>query len=245
MTVALRVQTASLGSFVKGKMRRSGRRMAAILVSGLLAVPLAGAAAMMTAHAAGATVTTPRAPTGLQTLPSGSTGVEFIWTPGNNGHATVDHYTISYYLGGVYQGVWTTIPEFPHITTLTGFATGGSYQFTLSAHNSVGDGPQSAKSLAVRVGSPSPPTCCSSAKRVAAGSIMLKFAKPPMNGAPITKYTATCSSSNHGVLKSKTGKVTLITVTGLTPGKNYTCKVSATNSRGTGPLSRPTNRVQA
>jgi hypothetical protein len=39
--------------------------------------------------------------------------------------------------------------------------------------------------------------------------------------------------------------VTLITVTGLTPAKNYTCKVSATNSRGTGPLSRPTNRVTA
>jgi hypothetical protein len=212
--------------------------MGTVLVVSLLALPLA-------AVAAGATVTAPSAPTGLTVLPSGSTGVEFIWTPGSNGHATVDHYTISYYQGGVYQGVWGTVPEFPHQTTLTGFTTGASYQFTMSAHNSVGDGPQSKKSAPVRVGSPSAPICCSSATRVAAGAIKLKFAKPPTNGAPITKYTATCSSSNHGVLKSKTGKVTLITVTGLTPGKRYTCKVSATNSRGTGPWSRPTNQVTA
>jgi Fibronectin type III domain len=219
--------------------------MGTALVAGLLAVSLAGVAAVATAPVAGAAVSKPNAPTGLSTLPSGSTGVEFLWTPGNNGHSTVDHYTISYYLGGVYKGIWATIPEFPHITTLTGFSTGASYQFTISAHNSLGDGPQSAKSAAVRVGSPSPPTCCSSAIRVAAGAVKLKFAKPPANGAPITKYTATCRSSNHGVLKSKTGTVTLITVTGLTPGKNYVCQVTATNSRGTGPASRPTNRVKA
>ena len=226
-------------------MRRSVGRVGTVLVAGLLTLPLAGVAAVATAHVAGATVTTPSAPTGLIALPSGSTGVEFIWTPGNNGHSAVDHYSISYYLGGVYKGVWATVPEFPHMTTLTGLTTGGSYQFTMSAHNSLGDGPQSKKSAPLRVGSPSAPTCCSSTVRVAAGAIKLKFVKPPINGAPITKYTATCSSSNGGVLKSKTGKVTLITVTGLTPEKNYTCKVSATNSRGTGPLSCPTNRVTA
>jgi hypothetical protein len=219
--------------------------MGLMLLAGLLAMPLAGVAAVATARVAGAAVTKPNPPTNLTTLPSGSTGVEFLWTPGNNGHAPVDHYTISYYLGGVYKGVWATIPEFPHMTTLTGFSPGGSYQFTMSAHNSLGDSAQSARSGALRVGSPSPPGCCSSAVRVAAGAVKLKFVKPANNGAQITKYTATCSSSNHGVMKSKTGKVTLITVTGLTPGKNYTCKVTATNSRGTGPLSRPTNRVQA
>ena len=104
------------------------------LVAGFLALPLAGVAAVATAHVAGAAVTTPSAPTGLTTLPSGSTGVEFIWTPGSNGHSAVDHYTISYYQGGVYKGVWATVPEFPHMTTLTGFSTGGSYQFTMSAH---------------------------------------------------------------------------------------------------------------
>jgi hypothetical protein len=218
--------------------------MGTVLVAGLLALPLAGVAAVATAHAAGA-ATTPNAPTGLTALPSGSTGVEFIWTPGSNGGSAVDHYTINYYVAGVFKGVWATVPEFPHQTTLTGFTTGASYQFTMSAHNSLGDGPQSKKSASVRVGAPSAPICCSSAVRVAAGAIKLKFAKPPQNGAPITKYTAVCASSNHGVLKSKTGKVTLITVTGLTPGKSYTCKVSATNSRGTGPWSRPTNRVIA
>src|SRR5690242_1297881 len=113
-------------------MGRSGGRMGSVLVAGLLALPLAGVAAVATAHVAGATVTTPSAPTGLTTLPSGSTGVEFIWTPGNNGHSAVDHYTISYYQGGVFKGVWATVPGFPHITTLTGFSTGGSYQFTMS-----------------------------------------------------------------------------------------------------------------
>ena len=226
-------------------MRRCGSRIGMLLVAGLLALPVAGVAAFTTAHVAGAAVTTPSAPTGLITLPSGSRGVTFIWTPGNNGHSTVDHYTISYYEGGVYKGVLGVVAEFPHLRTLTGFSPGGSYQFTMSAHNSLGDGPESKESSPIRVGSPSPPTCCSSAVRAAAGAIKLKFAKPPASGAPITKFTATCSSSNHGVLKTKTGKVTLITVTGLTPGKNYTCKVSATNRRGTGPQSRPTNRVTA
>ena len=226
-------------------MRGSGSRLGTALVTGVLACSLAGAAMVASAPVAGATPTTPNAPTGLTALPSGSTGVEFLWTPGSNGGSTVDHYTISYYQGGVYQGVWATVPEFPHQTTLTGFTTGASYQFTMSAHNSLGDGPQSKKSAPVRVGTPSAPTCCSTAARAAPGAIKLKFVKPPTNGAPITKCTATCASSNHGVLESKTGKVTLITVTGLTPGKNYTCKVSATNSRGSGPWSRPTRRVTA
>jgi hypothetical protein len=65
------------------------------------------------------------------------------------------------------------------------------------------------------------------------------------NGAAITSYTVTCASSNGGVTKTQTGTASPITVTGLTAGKSYTCRVSATNSRGTGPLSNPSAAINA
>src|SRR6185437_15104990 len=144
----------------------------------LLAVPPAGVAVIATADAAGAAVTVPNPPTNVSSIPSGSTGATLYFTPGNNGHATVDHFTVEYYIGGVDKGVLTTVagPD-GGMTHLTGLTTGVSYQFAVSAHNSVGDGALSKKSVATRVGAPSAPTCCSSAKRVAAGSIKLKFVK--------------------------------------------------------------------
>jgi hypothetical protein len=80
---------------------------------------------------------------------------------------------------------------------------------------------------------------------VASGSLKNTFAAPMNNGAPITSYSVTCASSNGGVTRTKTGAASPITVTTLSPGKTYVCRVSATNSRGTGPLSDPSAPVIA
>ena len=56
-------------------------------------------------------------------------------------------------------------------------------------------------------------------------------------GSPITSFSAQCRSTNGGVLQNKTGTTSPITVTGLTPGKSYHCRVRATNAIGTGPYS--------
>jgi extracellular elastinolytic metalloproteinase len=65
------------------------------------------------------------------------------------------------------------------------------------------------------------------------------------NGAPITSYIVTCASSNGGVTGNKTGPASPITVTGLTVGKSYVCRVGASNSRGAGPLSNPSAPINA
>jgi titin len=65
---------------------------------------------------------------------------------------------------------------------------------------------------------------------------------PPAStgGSQITSYTVT---SNPGGI-SQSGPWTPITVTGLTDGTAYTFTVSATNMRGTGPASAPSNAVK-
>jgi hypothetical protein len=80
---------------------------------------------------------------------------------------------------------------------------------------------------------------------VAAGSLKATFAAPNNNGAVITSYAVTCTSSNGGVTKTASGRASPITVTGVTPGDSYTCTVKATNSRGTGPASVASAAVTA
>ena len=68
------------------------------------------------------------------------------------------------------------------------------------------------------------------AVKVAARSLSVTFAAPANNGATITSYTATCTSSNGGATKRETSPASPITVTGLTQAKTYQCTISATNA---------------
>jgi hypothetical protein len=83
------------------------------------------------------------------------------------------------------------------------------------------------------------------ASKVAGGSLKVSFTAPVNNGATISSYTASCTSRNGGTAKSKAGKSSPITVVGLSATKTYTCAVSATNSRGTGPASTKSAAVTA
>ena len=94
------------------------------------------------------------------------------------------------------------------------------------------------------VGSPQPPTGVSAVK-VASGQLRVTFTAGANNGAAITGYTATCTSSNGGVTGTQSGAASPITVTGLTTAKTYTCTVIATNARGTGLASTPSAGVVA
>ncbi len=66
--------------------------------------------------------------------------------------------------------------------------------------------------------------------------IQVGFVAPANNGAAITGYTATCTSSNGGTLGALGGASSPLAVP-ADIGKLYTCRVSATNSIGTGPQS--------
>ena len=81
--------------------------------------------------------------------------------------------------------------------------------------------------------------------RIAKGSLKVAFGAPAGNGAPITSYAAVCTSNDHGAPKGRSGRAGPLTVRGLTPGKTYTCTVSATNKRGTGPASHASAAVKA
>jgi large repetitive protein len=118
--------------------------------------------------------------------------------------------------------------------TVAGVTTAKTYTCKVTAKNARGVGLASPPSLPVIVGSPAPPTAVHAVHH-AAGQIQVTFTIGANNGSAIQSQTATCTSSNGGVTKTGThGGATAapITVTALTVGKTYTCKVTAKNARG-------------
>lgn len=187
--------------------------------------------------------TVPGAPTAVFGVPYNDHGAKVIWNVPSNGGAPILGYRIIPYAAGVAQPAIITTGT---ATTLliTGLNDGASYRFTVAARNVVGYGPPSAKSPAMIAGAPGQPGVPTVVKP-ASGSLRVTFSKPMANGAAITSFSATCASSNGGVTKTKTGTASPITVTGLTAGKSYVCRVSATNSRGAGPASDPSAAINA
>jgi len=87
---------------------------------------------------------------------------------------------------------------------------------------------------------PSAVAAASGSTTTATGSLIVTFTLGTDNGSVITGQTATCTSSDGGVLGTGThtgATAAPITVGSLTTGKTYTCTVKATNARGTGPAS--------
>jgi hypothetical protein len=69
------------------------------------------------------------------------------------------------------------------------------------------------------------------------------FKAPKNGGAPITSYTVACNIINNYKMVTATGPPAplkggfVIYVNGLRSGKNYQCRVKASNRRGSGLLS--------
>ena len=182
----------------------------------------------------------PSAPTLLSAAPGNGTAV-VSWAPAASG--CVAGYIVTPFLGSVAQ-LSTLIPGSGTTTVIPRLVNGSAYRFTVAAENGVVEGPASALSAPVTVGAPAAATVLRVAS-VAAGALRIAFTVPVSNGAPITRYTATCASVNRGVTRSTSGKVGPLTVTALTTGRIYTCTVTATNSRGTSRPSRPSRPVRA
>jgi hypothetical protein len=93
--------------------------------------------------------TIPAAPTGL--VASGTNGQATVrWTAPGDGGRTITCYTVKAYRGDVVVGT-TTVTGAPPASSavMTDLTNGLSYTFTVTATNSVGDGPESAPSNAV------------------------------------------------------------------------------------------------
>jgi len=123
--------------------------------------------------------------------------------------------------------------------SVKGLTNGTAYTFTVRATNKIGTGPASSPSSPV-----TPATIPGAPLNVTAKSgnaqATVSFNAPASNGgSPITSYTVTCSPGG----KIASGKVSPITVNGLSNGTSYTFTVKATNKVGTGPASSPSNSV--
>ncbi len=127
---------------------------------------------------------------------------------------------------------------------ITGLTNGTTYRFTVAAKNSRGTGPASAVAGPVVVGTPLAPAAPTATAGVKQAT--LHWTAPAVNnGAAITGYVVTpylAGVAQTSVTYPTTA--TTRTLTGLQTGASYTFTVAATNSRGTGPSSSPSNPVK-
>jgi hypothetical protein len=177
------------------------------------------------------------------TTATGSLTLTFVIGANNGSAITSQTATCTSTNGGVTKtGVHSGATAAP--ITVAGTTTGRTYTCRVIATNARGPSLWSAPSLPVIVSSPAAPTGVTAVK-VASGQINVTFTPGAKNGSAITSFTATCTSGDGGVVGSKTGAASPLTVTGLTAGKRYKCRVKGTNARGAGLPSAPSGAVTA
>ena len=118
--------------------------------------------------------------------------------------------------------------------SVTGLTTGKLYHCRVNATNGVGDSPYGGfGSTVLTATAPGAPTVTGST--AAPVSVTVSFSPGPDNGSTVTGYSAECVSTDGGATGTATGSASPITVDALTPGKNYHCRVKATNGVGDSP----------
>ncbi|MGO9876407.1 MAG: fibronectin type III domain-containing protein [Acidimicrobiia bacterium] len=166
------------------------------------------------------------------------------FAPGSDGGITVVQYTATCASSdGGPQGTATSF-EFVGPIVVYGLTNSKTYWCTVNATTAQGQSAPSAASNLVTVGAPGRPTK-PGVSRIGAGHLKVSFTNPASNGAPITRFKAVCRSANGGISRGKTDAASPLGVKRLTSGKIYTCTVTATNSRGTGPASTASKAVRA
>jgi putative cell wall-binding protein len=179
----------------------------------------------------------PGAPTNVAAV-AGDERVTVTWSPPTTtGGSAISSYTVTASPGG--RSASTNGSG--RSATVTGLTNGTAYTFTVRATNSQGTGPAASPPAAVTpYGEPRAPTGVTAT----AGdrSATVRWTAPSANGSPITSYRVTASPGTRTATVG--GSTTTATVTGLTNGTSYTFRVTATNARGTGPASAPSNSVR-
>jgi hypothetical protein len=190
-----------------------------------------GSGAPSAASNAAIPATVPGAPAAVSaTVGNGHATVSFV-PPASNGGSDITSYTVTSSPGNI-----TASAAVAPIVVM-GLTNGTTYSFTVTATNAKGTGPASAASNTVTPDTvPGAPTAVSAAGNN--GSATVSFTAPAPNGASaVTAYTVTSYPGNL----IATGATSPITLSGLANGTAYVFTVTASNSRGTGPASAPSN----
>jgi Fibronectin type III domain len=163
-------------------------------------------------------------------LTLGGTAVSVAFRSTGDGGDAITGYTVTCTSsnGGTTRG--NTDVGSPIVVSLLSIAK--SYTCGVTATNAIGTGARSAASSAfVAATAPSAPTVTAITRGNNSASVA--FTTPASNGSGITKYTATCTSSDGGTTRTGTNNRSPLNVLGLTIGKTYTCQLTATNALGT------------
>lgn len=185
----------------------------------------------------------PDAPTSLTATPA-STQMALSWTaPAANGAAITD-YIIQYKLASE-PTTWTTFSDGTSTSTsalVTGLTNDLSYNFRVSAVNSVGTGPVS--STATATPALSVPTAPQSLAATGgeSGQSTLTWSAPLSNGGAsitdyIVEYKLSTEPNTWTTFSDGTSATTGAVVTGLTNNLLYNFRVSAVNSVGASAVS--------
>jgi hypothetical protein len=188
--------------------------------------------------------TTPSAPSAV-TASAGNTTASVSWTaPSSNGGSAITSYTVTPYIGASAQTP-LEVSASTTSTSITGLTNGTSYTFTVTATNTLGNGPASEHSNAVTPATtPATPTTVTASPGNASATV--KWSAPANGGSPITSYTVTPyigSTAQTATKVSGSPPATSTTITGLTNGTSYTFTVTAANTLGNGPASEHSNAV--
>ncbi len=184
----------------------------------------------------------PGAPRHVNAIPGNHKAIVRWLPPLSSGSAAINSYVLKARANGVLQKSLTLGPT-ANMAVVRGLSNGVSYKFRVVARNAIGAGPPARTQSGTTVGAPGAPTR-PDATHPAARTLKLTFNAPANNGARITRYSALCvTPKGRAVVKS--GRTRTLTVKGLTAGKRYGCRVTATNKRGTGPVSAQSKAVTA
>lgn len=200
----------------------------------------------------GAANTAPDAPTDLVATPA-STQMVLTWTaPVDNGGASITDYIVEYKLNSE-PTTWTTFADGTSASTgatVTGLTNDLSYNFRVSAVNSVGTGAVSSTATAIpALSTPTAPQSLSATNSESGQSTLTWSAPLSDGGASITDYVVEYKLNSEPTtwttFSDGTSATTGAVVTGLTNGSLYNFRVSAVNSVGTGTVSSTVNATPA
>ena len=128
--------------------------------------------------------------------------------------------------------------------TVSGLSVGKSYRCVVAARNSVGLGAAS-KPSAIVVPLANPPKALPVPPKLIYARAEVKSARVAFvaieasGGTRVTRYMASCTSSNGGNPNKQQRSISPITVNHLAAGKTYTCRVASRNPAGWGKFSPP------